>query len=319
MRGGALPEIFGRVLEDQLAAALDVDDPFLNEACRYLLRAGGKRLRPALVFLCAQAGPAGAAGVEQAMPLAVACEILHTATLIHDDLVDGSAIRRGLPTLSARWGDKVAILCGDYLFSRALTMVSQLGRSDVSVRLGEVMQHTCEAEISQVIRAYDPTATEQQYLENIKRKSALLIAECCRSGALLAGAAPQVAGSLYEYGEHVGIAFQIADDILDLTAPSEAVGKPTGRDIGLGLLTLPVIKALEENDELRVLMRRRLSRQGDLEQALAIVRRSGGVEYARLRAEEHVAAAVRAVEVLPPEEPRPSLEAVARFAIQRDR
>jgi len=315
----SVPGFCPEALEDQLAAALDVVDPFLSRLSAYILGGGGKRLRPALVLLCAQAGPSGRDGVEKAMPLAVACEILHTATLVHDDLVDGAAVRRGLPTVSARWGDRIAVLYGDYLFSRALTLISELGRSDVSVRMGEVMQRTCEAEIRQVLRAYDLDCTEEAYFENIRRKSAMLIAECCRSGALLAGACEETAERLHEYGEHVGVAFQIADDILDLTACMEAVGKPTGRDISLGVLTLPVIRALDQEKELRELVCRQLCERGDTERALALVRESDGVDYARRCAEEHVAAAAGALRFLPSGEPRASLDAIAHFALHRGR
>lgn len=313
----SLPDFPGRELERQLAAALDADDTFLSQVSAYFLGTGGKRLRPALVLLCAQSGPCGRAGADRAMPLAVACEILHTATLVHDDLVDGSSLRRGRPTIGARWGERVAVLYGDYLFSRALTIVSELGRNDISARFGKVIERTCEAEIRQVLSAYDLNSTEDAYFNTIRSKSAMLIAECCRSGALVGGAPAEVAARLYQYGEDVGIAFQIADDILDLTSSMVAVGKPTGRDIGLGVLTLPVIRALEGQPELRRLIARRLSERGDTDRALTLVRRSDGVAYARRRAEEHVAAAIAALGGLPPGEPRRSLEAIAEFSIRR--
>ncbi|MDP2872328.1 MAG: polyprenyl synthetase family protein [Bacillota bacterium] len=306
-------------LEGELSSALDTGDEFFREVSTHLLRAGGKRLRPALVLLCAQAGPSGPAGGAVAMQLAVACEILHTATLVHDDILDGAVVRRGQPTVSALWGERVAILCGDYLFSRALTMVAELGHSDVSVRLGQVMQRVCEAEIRQIVRAFDPNSSEAEYFDIVRRKSALLIAECCRSGALLAGADEAIGEALFLYGERMGIAFQIADDILDIEACTDEVGKPTGKDVALGVLTLPVIRALTGSDELRTLICRRLSREGDARRAIEIVRASDGIEYARRVAGEYVLGAVRALDGLPPGEPRESLAAAAHFAVHRSR
>jgi geranylgeranyl pyrophosphate synthase len=271
------------------------------------------------VLLSAQSGPSGPAGAALAMPLAVACEILHTATLVHDDLVDQAALRRGLPTVAARWGTRVAVLSGDYLFARALTLVALLGRPEISVRLGEVVQGMCEAELEQVERAYDISYTETEYLGLVRRKSATLIAECCRSGADIAGAPEDVSARLHRYGEGLGIAFQIADDILDVVAAAADVGKPTGGDLGLGLLTLPVIYAAGSSPELRELLRRQLSGVGDRQRAMEIIRAGDAVSYARAMAQRHVDAAIAQLDFLPPGEPRDSLAFAAAFAVHRSR
>jgi geranylgeranyl pyrophosphate synthase len=297
--------------------ALDAGDGLLDEVAAYILKAGGKRLRPALVLLCAQTGPRGPAGAALAMPLAVACEILHTATLIHDDIVDRATVRRGCPTVNVRWGDRVAILAGDFLFARALTFVSELGHVELTARFGHVVQQMCRAEIEQVVRAYDLEFGEAEYLGLIRSKSALLIAECCRCGALVAGAPPEVGEALFRYGEHMGIAFQIADDILDLVAESRALGKPTGGDIGIGLLTLPVIRALRESEELRSLVTGRLQGPGQRERALEIVRASQGVDYARRLAEDYVARAAQSLSSLPAGETREALAEAARDSVRR--
>jgi len=289
----------------------------MREVSAYLLRTGGKRLRPALVLLCAQAGPMGPAGAHAAMPLAVAAEILHTATLVHDDVVDQAALRRGQPTVAAQWGTRVAVLAGDYLFARALTLVALLGRPEISARLGEVVQGMCEAELEQVERAYDVTYTEAEYLDLVRRKSATLIAECCRSGADLAGASPATSAALHRFGESLGIAFQVADDILDVVAATEQVGKPTGRDIGLGLLTLPVIAAVRGDRQLAALLERRLERPDDRQRALELIRAGGAIGYAQQTAWLYVRRAVDQLTQLAPGEPRNSLAALAAFAIQR--
>ncbi len=305
-------------LEHELAAALEQQAGLLGEVSAHLRRSGGKRLRPALVMLCAEAGPAGPAGAGVAMPLAVACEILHTATLVHDDVIDGASLRRGLPTVAAKWGGRVAILAGDYLFARALTRVSELGNPEISIRLGMTIQSICEAELEQVERAYDVSYSETEYIELIRRKSALLIAECCRSGALLAGAAPEIAAAVFRYGELLGIAYQITDDILDVVAAEAQVGKSTGRDIELGLLTLPVIRAVGAVPELGSLLRGRLGGgAGERRRALELVRAGGGVEYAQALAEGYARRAAEALADLPGGEPRASLEQVAHFVTRR--
>lgn len=304
-------------LESELAAALENHTGLLGQISSHLVGSGGKRLRPALVLLCAQAGPGGPAGAGVAMPLAVACEILHTATLVHDDMIDGASLRRGKPTVAAKWGGRVAVLSGDYLFARALTMVASLGRTEISVRLGQTVEGICQAELEQVERAYDLTYTETEYIELIRRKSALLIAECCRSGASLAGAPDDVADALFRYGELLGIAFQITDDILDVVAADGQVGKSTGRDIELGLLTLPVIRAVATVPQLKVLLSRRLAEPDDHRRALEMIRASDGVEYSRVLAEGYVNQAREALWTLPDGDPRRSLERLAGFATHR--
>ncbi len=305
------------IFERGLAAALENQAGLLGQISTHLSESGGKRLRPALVLLCAQAGPSGPAGAGIAMPLAVACEILHTATLVHDDMIDGASLRRGKPTVAARWGSRVAVLSGDYLFARALTMIAGLGRTEISVRLGQTVEGICQAELEQVERAYDLAYTEAEYIELIRRKSALLIAECCRSGAVLAGASPVVTDALHTYGELLGIAFQITDDILDVIAADGQVGKSTGRDIETGLLTLPVIRAVARQPELRTLLGRRLAGPEDRRRALDLVRASDGVEYSRVVADCYVRRAQDALGILPPGDPRGSLERLARFAANR--
>jgi heptaprenyl diphosphate synthase len=317
-----LPVQAGRAaLEAEIARALapagglDAENGLLMTIARDLLDHGGKRLRPALALLAAEAGPGGAT---TALPFAAACEILHNATLIHDDVIDGAALRRGKPTVAARWGNRVALLAGDYLFARALTLVAQLGRPEVSVRLGRTVEHICQAEIEQIARAYDLSYSEPEYLELVRRKSALLIAECCRSGALLGGAAENVVEAMFAYGQALGTAFQIADDILDVVAADASLGKPTGQDIQLGLLTLPVLRALESQPALRPLISRRMEMAGDVSQVLDLVRAGDGVAYARARAEHYILAAQQALAILPSGEPRDSLVQVARFAVRRD-
>lgn len=305
-------------LEEELAASVaETRDSFVREVTLYAISSGGKRLRPAIVLLCASTGPDGPAGAGAARPLAVAAELLHTATLVHDDIIDRAATRRGQPAVAAKWDDSVAILAGDFLFSRAMTIVAELGRPDISVAFGRVVQDICEAELIQLRRTFDLHYTEADYLDVVRRKSALLIAECCRSGAALVGAPPVVCDSLWTYGESMGIAFQIADDLLDLMAASHDIGKPTGHDIALGLLTLPVLRALQESHQLRELLERRLAQPGDVERAVALVRQSGGIEYARRRAAALIDQAVDALGAVAAGETRDALAALAGFVVRR--
>jgi len=305
-------------LEADLAASVaETGDSFVREVTLYAISSGGKRLRPAIVLLCASTGPDGPAGAGKARPLAVAAELLHTATLVHDDVIDRAATRRGQPAVAAKWDDSVAILTGDFLFSRAMTIVAELGRPDISVAFGRVVQEICEAELIQLRRTFDLEYSEADYLDVVRRKSALLIAECCRSGAALVGAPAAVCDRLWTYGESMGIAFQIADDLLDLMAASQDVGKPTGNDIELGLLTLPVLRALQESPELRGLLERRLSEPGDVKRAVALVRQSDGIEYARGQAAALVNRAVDALAVITEGPTRDALAALAGFVVKR--
>ncbi len=215
-------------------------------AVDYLLGSGGKRLRPALVFLSARLC---GADLERATFAAAGVEMLHTATLVHDDLIDGSLMRRGVETLNARWSPAATVLTGDYLFARAAYLVAQTESVRLVQRFAETLMVICNGEIHQMFSGRGTVPTFQEYERRIYAKTASLIALSAEAGAILAHADEESIAALRTYGEQLGLAFQIVDDVLDFIADERVLGKPVGSDLRQGLVTLPVLLFLEENGD----------------------------------------------------------------------
>lgn len=205
------------------------------------LLGGGKRLRPALVV---QAGLAAGGEAQRLVPVAAACEIIHMATLVHDDLIDDADRRRGVPTVHVKWGVPTSVLLGDRLFAKGFSMLAATGDPIVVRLMSEVVSQTCAGEIEEIEAQWDAETTVEAYYRRIRAKTGVFITECCRMGAVVAGAAPAVEQALAAYGEAVGDCFQLVDDLLDLTASESVLGKPTGSDLRAGVFTLPVLLAL---------------------------------------------------------------------------
>ncbi len=215
-----------------------LEDPVVRKVV-YLVTAGGKRLRPALVFLAAQAGasPDRAALIDTA----TAVELIHTATLIHDDIIDQSPLRRAQPTFHMRWGTERAVLMGDYLYATAFTLLARAGSTEVLRVMSDVCRQLCRGELREVEARYRLDLTEAEYFDIIRDKTASLISGCCRSGALLGGCAPEAVERLTQFGINFGLAFQIIDDCLDLTGDQRQLGKSILTDLDKGCLSLPII------------------------------------------------------------------------------
>ncbi len=226
-----LQAVTSRVLES-------LKDPVAQKVL-YLITAGGKRLRPALVLLAGQAG-AGACH-ENLLNAAAAVELIHTATLIHDDVIDQSPLRRSQPTFHARWGTERAVLMGDYLYSTAFSLIAQLKSPYVTQLMSDVCRQLCRGELLEVEARFRLDLSESEYLDIIRGKTASLIGACCESGAYLAGASPGVVSQLRQFGLNFGLAFQIIDDCLDLTGDEEKLGKSVLADLDKGVLSLPLI------------------------------------------------------------------------------
>jgi len=205
------------------------------------LLGGGKRLRPALVLL---SGLAVGADAQRLVPVAAACEIIHMATLVHDDLIDESDRRRGVPTVHAKWGVPKSVLIGDHLFAKGFSTLASLGDPAVVRLMSEVVSRTCAGEIEEIQAQWDLDATVEAYFRRVHAKTGFFIAECCRMGAVVGRAAAAAEEALATYGREVGDGFQVVDDVLDLTASAAVLGKPTGSDLRAGVLTLPVIRAI---------------------------------------------------------------------------
>lgn len=230
-------------IEDNLNGVIQAEHPILREASTQLLKAGGKRIRPVFVLLSAQFGDYENKDVET---VAVALELIHMATLVHDDVVDDSELRRGKPTVKHIYGDRVAMYTGDYMLARALETITLIEKPEVHKVLSKTLVEVVEGEIAQIKDRYVLDQEIWNYLRRIKRKTALLIATSCKLGAISAGVSEYETNKLYEYGYYIGMSFQIIDDILDFTATEKELGKPTGSDLEQGHITLPVFFGMKD-------------------------------------------------------------------------
>ena len=234
-----------RRVDAVIRARLGSDVALVRQVAEYIVGGGGKRLRPALVLLSAGAcGYPGATGRVGHNELAAVVEFIHTATLLHDDVVDGSDLRRGRDTANAEFGNAAAVLVGDFLYSRAFQMMLSVGSMRVMQVLADATNTIAEGEVLQLMNCHDPEVGEERYLEVIRRKTAKLFEAAARLGAVLAEAAPAVEAGLAEYGMRLGTAFQLIDDVLDYSGEAAAIGKSLGDDLAEGKPTLPLIRAM---------------------------------------------------------------------------
>ena len=282
-------------VEQLLRATTQMGESSFTEPAAHLVAAGGKRLRPLLTLASAHAGRhiGTAAGTDRAITAALAVELLHLGTLCHDDVIDQAQTRRGLPSVNARWGNTVAVLAGDWLLATALEAASSLGAEEAR-HLSRTLATMCRGEALETERLFDVERDESAYQEAIAGKTACLLATSCRLGALEAELDRPLVDALTSYGHNLGMAFQIVDDILDLTGSDESVGKPTQRDLRQGVYTLPVIRALRESAELRGLLGRPLDEVA-AERAVAIILAGGAIASSRSTAETYLQKATEAL------------------------
>ena len=297
---------------------LGSDVALVNHVAEHIVAAGGKRLRPMLLLLAARALGHGGADAHQ---LAAVIEFIHTATLLHDDVVDESDLRRGRKTANALFGNAASVLVGDFLYSRSFQLMVELERLPVMKLLADTTNAIAEGEVLQLLHIRNPDTDEAAYLKVIERKTAVLFAAATRIGALLADADEAVQQRLYDYGMALGYAFQIADDVLDYCADEAALGKHLGADLAEGKATLPLIHAIQHSnaavrERLRVIVE-----NGDIDampEVLAAIETTGGLEYSLLRAETYAAAAEAALEGLAENDAVAALRGLARYAVRRD-
>ncbi len=244
-------------VEEALRAAAKTDDDFLTEVASHLIPAGGKRLRPAFLIASALAlDPAGDASdrlTEEMVRGGVAVELVHLGSLYHDDVMDEAETRRGIEAVNHRWGNLTAILAGDFLLAKASELAASLG-TEVAELLAATIGRLCEGQVRELQLIYDVTRNEEQYLQAIAGKTAELYATSCRIGGIVGGAERDVINKLTEFGHAYGMAFQVVDDILDLVATDEELGKPSGNDIREGVYTLPVIRMIASGDPVKELL-----------------------------------------------------------------
>ena len=303
-------------VEAALEKAVRADSDLLAETSSYLLAAGGKRFRPVLVLL---SGYFGDSADPRLIPGSVAIELVHLATLYHDDVIDEADARRGIPSVNARWDNTVAILTGDYLFARASEISTELG-TDVCALLARTIATLCDGQIREVEAAGRVEQTKAAYLEIIRRKTGALIATSCRLGGILSDASSEHVDVLEEFGEALGMAFQLSDDIMDVSSSEQELGKEPGVDMKEGVYTFPVLQALSEGEhggELADILRQGPPEGERLERALRIVRSPESLEPARAAVAAEVDRARQLGLRLPDGPARAALIALAEFLAAR--
>jgi octaprenyl-diphosphate synthase len=296
---------------------LESDVVLVREVARYIVASGGKRLRPALLLLAS--GAAGYAG-EKRHALAAVVEFIHTATLLHDDVVDESQLRRGRSTANAAFGNAASVLVGDFLYSRAFQMMVELDDMRVMQVLAEATNTIAGGEVLQLMGSHDPAVDEARYLEVIRRKTAKLFEAAARLGGILGRCPPALESGLADYGMHIGTAFQLIDDVLDYCGDPAAIGKSLGDDLAEGRPTLPLIVAMRCGSEAQAAVVRSAIRdggRGDFARVHEVIRETGALDYARAAAQREAAAAAAAVARLPASQFRDSLLELASFSVTR--
>ena len=303
-------------VERAITEALADREGQLKEPAAHTVRAGGKRLRPALTLIAGQAGDYDYDKIET---VAVAIELLHTATLVHDDVMDGAGIRRGLPTVNGRWNDIVAVATGNFLFARSFYVLCGKSASGVMPGLTFTALELSRGETMQQQALRDVDLSIEEYTERVRAKTASLFSACCGYGALAAGAGSDEVEALKRYGECLGLAFQIYDDVLDFTADESVLGKPVGADIRDGTVTLPVIYALRDDPsgKVREVMTCAEPTEADVGMVLELVNGNGAIDRAKTDAAAYIEKACRAVAAIGNTSLKKELTDIGEFVINR--
>ncbi len=303
--------------ETYLQQSVVSEEPLVANSALHLVKAGGKWVRPTFAILAAQVNHYD---LQEILPLLAALELLHTGSLIHDDVIDGASMRRGIPTASAIHGNKTAIFIGDFLIGRAFELVSQYNDDRIISAIEKTITEMVHGEVRQIADFYRTEQSEEDYFYRIERKTALLFSASCETGGCVSGAEPQEIAALRSYGYHLGMAFQIMDDILDMTADEQTLGKPVGSDLRQGNLSLPVIYCLQNSPEREKLRQMILDSRGNqelIEPIIAMVKDGGGMEYAGRVANDFVDKALLELDNLRQGKHRDALREVADMMIER--
>ncbi|KES20572.1 MULTISPECIES: polyprenyl synthetase family protein [Pseudomonas] len=318
------PQAFYRVVADDFTAVdgiirrqLSSRVPLVEKIGDYIISAGGKRLRPLLVLLSGKA--LGYSGDDLRL-LAATIEFLHTSTLLHDDVVDASGLRRGRATANAQWGNAPSVLVGDFLYARSFEMMVELGSMPVMRIISQATRVIAEGEVLQLTKVRDASTTEETYMEVIRGKTAMLFEASTHSAAAIAGATPEQAEALRQFGDALGIAFQLVDDLLDYRGDASTLGKNVGDDLAEGKPTLPLIATMRDGTPEQALLVRKAIQQGgsqDLEGIRAAVEAAGALDYTANLAREYAARAIDCLKALPDNEYRDALIELSEFAVAR--
>ncbi|SFP41616.1 heptaprenyl diphosphate synthase component II [Salibacterium halotolerans] len=301
-------------IESELERAVEADHPVLREASLHLLHSGGKRIRPVFVLLSAKFGHYE---IDRVKYIAAALELIHMASLVHDDVIDDADLRRGSKTIKARWDNRVAMYTGDYIFAKAIEKASFFENETIHRVISNAMMEMCLGEIEQIRDQYNWDQNFKTYLRRIKRKTALLIAVSCQLGAISAGASRKDQNRLYYYGYNVGMSYQIIDDILDFTGTEKELGKPAGGDLKQGNVTLPALYAMHHDpfcrEEINRIIGANGDEPGDISPLLDMINRSGGIEYSKTLSRQYLEKAFRSLDELEDISAKKSLLDIASY------
>ncbi len=322
-----LPSLYGDIrqdidkVEDQLAAWSESPNPLISEISRYVLQKRGKRLRPALLLLSSRLFPSRDG---EDIFLSSVIEMIHTASLIHDDIIDNARIRRGEESVHSRWGPNITVLLGDYLYIKSIALSLRSKYERITRLLMDISSQMIEGELAEYALSGNVRIAEEDYLDIIDKKTAVLFSACCRIGAILGKAPPEEENDIAEYGRNLGMCFQLVDDLLDITGDQKTLGKPTLSDLSEGRITLPVIHSLNRNGQnpknlIAGLIRRKDIGPEEKRELLNILTENGSLDYTKSKAREYSDMSLGLLSRFPDSEVRETLAGLARFALGRDR
>jgi octaprenyl-diphosphate synthase len=308
-------------VEDWIKKSLDSEVSLINTVAHYILSSGGKRIRPLLLIINSRLN--GQTHDEAEVLLASSVEFIHTATLLHDDVIDQAEVRRGKKSAHVLWGNQASILVGDYLYTQAVSFALRLARQEVNTTLAEACRRMTEGETLQLSQHGNLEVTEQEYLKVIQYKTASLLSATCRLGAIVSGLEIEKQEALARFGLYLGIAYQLADDTLDYIADQELLGKSLGKDLNEGKITLPLLHLLsrcsaQEQKKVKSIIKSDGITDGDLQEILALMKRYGSIEYSLNKARETVQVAKNNLDFSTSSHHLQALSVVADYVVSRD-
>ncbi|MGN1385573.1 MAG: heptaprenyl diphosphate synthase component II [Bacillus sp. (in: firmicutes)] len=304
-----------QTIEKELEGSINAGDPLLQEACLHLLQAGGKRIRPVFVLLAAKFGDYNMFMIKK---VAAALELIHMASLVHDDVIDEALTRRGAPTVQAKWNNKVAMYTGDYILAQSLQLITEVKKPLTHQLLSKTIVEVCLGEIEQIRDKYHFEQTVTTYFRRIKRKTALLIATSCQLGAVVAEADEKIHKSLFRFGYYVGMSYQITDDILDFVASEKVLGKPAGSDLKHGNITMPVLFARQDPELKKEIVKvHEHMEEDELRRIIQLINQSGAIEKSVAVSDHYLQKAMRELDNLPNIRARKNLYDIAKYIGKR--
>nr|YP_009541748.1 prenyl transferase [Synarthrophyton chejuense]AYR05757.1 prenyl transferase [Synarthrophyton chejuense] len=310
-------EIDLKKLDNNLKQMTGPRHPILNAAAEHLFKAGGKRIRPSIILLVAKATNNKTELKNEHKRLAEITEIIHTASLLHDDVIDECNTRRGMETVNSEFSNKIAVLAGDFLFAQSSWYLANLNNLEVVKIISKVITDFAEGEVTQGLTNFDTSISMDNYINKSFYKTASLIASSCKASTILNDADLFTQNAFYNYGKHIGLAFQIIDDILDIIGNSTTLGKPAGLDLKNGNLTSPLLFALKESEILNELVEREFSEDGDLKYGIKIIKSTNGIKQATDLAIEHTQTAIKYITGCKESEALNDLKKISEFIINR--